>query len=277
MRGVMKKVERTEKVYGFLWRKDRNVSASKKWHFNYMQEVIDEPIVRGAQGIDIGSGCGYDTYIMAKNNPSVMIVSIDLSEGVYRTRELTSKLENVQIIKCSILDAPIKGDIFDFAYSFGVLHHTNNPRKGLLEIARILKKNSPAFLYLYEDHSENTVKYIAVKLIAKLRSITVRIPSKIIYALSWICSPLVFIVFSFPAKILRKFKPMQHFAKKMPFNFGTGLFSLRGDLYDRFSAPIERRFKKQEVCNLFTECGFWNVGITRLNDSPGWVAWGYKK
>lgn len=273
----MKKLKETQKTYGFLWAREKVILPVNKWHFDAMQKVIDEPIVRGMRGIDIGSGCGYDTYIMAKNNPLVKIVSIDLSDGVYRTKKLTSTLENVQIIKSSILSAPIKDGIFDFAYSFGVLHHTSNPKKGLSEIARILKKDRPAFLYLYEDHSEDLVKYIAVRLIAKLRTITVRISPKIIYALSWIGSPFVFIVFSFPSKMLRKFKSTQVFAKKIPFNLGTGFFSLRGDLYDRFSTPIEHRFKRQEVYNLFTECGFCNVNITKLNDSSGWVAWGYKK
>jgi len=266
----------TEKSYGFLWGKNKRIAPVAKWHFNFMQQVVNEPIVRCTKGIDIGSGCGYDTYIMAKNNPSVKIVSMDTSDGVYKTKELTSELKNVEILKCSVLDLPIKDNAFDFAYSFGVLHHTANPQKGLLEIARILKKGSPAFLYLYEDHSENRIKYIAVKVIAKLRVITVKIPRKVLYFLSWIFSPFVYIIFTVPSRILKRFKATQRFSKKIPFNYATGPFSW-GNLYDRFSAPTEHRFSRQGVYGLFSECGFRNVNITRLNDSSGWVAWGYKK
>ena len=269
--------KKTAITYGFLWTKNKGIMPKDRYHFNAMQEVIPEPIVKSQIGIDVGSGNGYDTYIMAKNNALTRIISIDISDGIYTTRKLTSMLDNVHIIKSSFLSIPIKDGIFDFAYSFGALHHTEDPREGLMEISRILKKNAPAFLYLYEDHSDNLIKYIFVKISAKLRSVTINFSPRILHILCYALSPFVFICFTLPSKILRKFKYTESMFRRMPFNFGTGFFSLRGDLYDRFSAPIEHRFSRQKIFDMFYKCGFHNVHITRLKEAAGWVAWGYKK
>jgi len=271
----MTKIKETDNTYSLLWNNSGS-DMPKKWHFNAMQEVISEPIVRGEIGIEVGSGCGYDTYIMAKENPKVRLISIDISDGIYNTKRLVTGLDNVIPLKCSALDIAVKGASLDFAYSFGVLHHTTDPKKGLLEIARVLKKGCPAFLYLYEDHSENAVKHAMLKFVTAVRRLTTSIPKKALYALSWALSPFVFITFTLPSKIMRNFKSTKHIAEGMPFNFGTGFFSLRGDLYDRFGAPIENRYSRRGMKDLFMECGFSDIRITRLRDTAGWVVWGYK-
>lgn len=266
----------TAKTYGFLWQKEDIVTSVQKWHYNEMQEVIDEPIVSGQIGIEIGSGCGYDTYIMAKNNPTIKFISIDISDGIYKTKQLTKNLGNVFAIKCSALALPIKDKSLDFAYSFGVLHHTTNPKNSLFEIARILKNGKRAFVYLYEDHSDNILKYSAIRLVSLIRIITTKMPYTLINILSWLVSPLIFLVFSVPSKILYKFKPTRNIAEHMPFNFGRGFFSLHGDIYDRFRAPIEYRFSKDGLHNMFIECGFLNIKIAKLRNAAGWVVWGTK-
>ncbi|MDP2905332.1 MAG: class I SAM-dependent methyltransferase [Candidatus Omnitrophota bacterium] len=272
------KIRATKEVYGFLWNKSQGYSTSlEKGHFSYMQETVTEPIVRGGAGIDIGCGMGQDTYLMAKNNPGVSVIALDLSDGVYKTRELVRGLNNAAAVKGSVTALPVRSEALDFAYSFGVLHHIPDPKKGLFEINRVLKKGSPVFLYLYEDHSGNILKYLTVKTAALFRKITVRIPRKILYALSFLASPFVFIVFSCPAIILSKFDKTRSIAENIPFNFGRSPFGLRSDLFDRFGAPIEYRFSKKQVYELLDNCNFHNITITKLKATAGWVAWAYKR
>ncbi|MFA5339160.1 MAG: class I SAM-dependent methyltransferase [Candidatus Omnitrophota bacterium] len=267
----------TGKTYGFLWTRPDVLKPVEKWHFDRMQDVIDEPIVRGEIGIDVGSGCGFDSFIMARDNPSVRIVSMDISDGVFTEKKITAGLNNIEIVKGSALEIPLNGGIFDFAYSFGVLHHTPEPRKGLAEIARILKKGAPIFLYLYEDHSENFFKYMAIKLIDLLRMLTTRVPKRVLYLLCYAFSPVIYLFFTVPSKILGMFKATEKIAENVPFNFGKGPFSLRGDLYDRFGAPIEHRFGRSELTGLLEEAGFTRTKISRMKDTAGWVCWGHKR
>lgn len=272
----IKSSNKTKKIYSLLWKQRECQRPLMRYHINLMQDIITENIVRGSIGIDVGSGCGYDTFIMAANNPYTKIISMDISDGVYSTLKITNKLKNVSVIKGSVDYIPLKNEICDFAYSFGVLHHTIDPVRGLTEIARITKKKSPIFLYLYEDHSDTKIKYIFLKIITFIRRVTTKISPKILYCICAICSPFIFILFSIPSKILKRFKRTSNVAETMPFNFGKNLFGLTGDLYDRFGAPIEHRFNKNKLYELFERCGFYNINITKLKTTAGWVIWGYK-
>lgn len=270
-------VKKTGQLYSIVWEKSKPLLPYGGWHFNKMQEVIPEPIVKGLAGIEIGSGCGYDTYIMAKNNPTVKIVSMDISDGVFQNKKLTCEMKNVNIIKGSALNIPMADNTFDFAYSFGVLHHLPEPEKGIKEVLRVIKNSAPAYLYLYEDHSENRTKCLSLKLINLLRQVTVRIPPRILYFISFFFSPFVVMFFTFPARILRSCKCTRKISESIPFNFGTHLFSVAGDLYDRFGAPIEHRFSRKGVIALLERNGFINISISRMRSVAGWVAWGYKR
>jgi len=112
-----KKVHRTAKLYGKLW--ETETVTPSRWHYHDMQAVIPKKMVIGKVGLEIGCGSGFDTYWMAKENPDVDFVSLDLSDGVYQARARTKNLKNVNIIKASATSIPIKDDTFDFAYSFG--------------------------------------------------------------------------------------------------------------------------------------------------------------
>jgi hypothetical protein len=100
--------------------------------------------------------------------------------------------------------------------------------------------------------------------------------TKLLSGLCLLLSPVVFVGFSVPARIMGWFRRTRPLAEKMPFNFGTSLFSLHGDLVDRFGAPIEVRYSRDGLAALLTACNLVDIGITKFRIAAGWVARGVK-
>jgi hypothetical protein len=59
----------------------------------------------------------------------------------------------------------------------------------------------------------------------------------------------------------------------LPFRHARGPFTLAGDLYDRFSAPIELRFGQDGTRRLLSDAGLTDI---RVGYERGWVAAGAK-
>jgi len=268
----------TAKTYGFLWNKERkNGRLPAGHHYDKMQEVAPFSITTGKLGLEGGCGNGYDLHILATRHPDVDFVGLDLSDGIYNAGKNCKDMKNVHFVKASLTDLPFKNDVFDFAYSYGAIHHTPEPEGCFAEMERALKNGSRLTVYLYEKHEKNPFKYHALFIVKLIRIGTTRIPKKILYALCFMLSPVVYAVFSLPAKIFSHFEKTKNFCDKIPFNFAEGPFSLAGDLYDRFGAPIEYRYTREETEGLFKKAHFKDVNVTKIKDIAGWVAWGTKK
>lgn len=261
-------------LYSHLWRSVEPTEKTGKTHAEGVEASLNEPIVCGAIGLEAGSGAGSDTSALARRHPNVELLSVEISEGVFRTRAATAKLPNVHLLRASVLALPIRDAACDFGYSFGVLHHTTDPKRGLGEMVRVQRGGARVTLYLYEDHSENPWKAVPLRLVTAVRALTIRLRPRVLSALCYLLSPFVVLTFSIPARILSRFGPTRALADQMPFNFGTSLFSVHGDLLDRFGAPIEVRYSREGVAELLRSCGLTDVRVERLRASAGWVVRG---
>jgi SAM-dependent methyltransferase len=269
-------VDKTAKVYSYLWASDKSKEPPEIYHYHRMQEVISDQIVQGQKGIDLGCGNGYDIHAMANLHPGVKFFGVDISYGIFATREISKDLQNVFLVAASAEALPFKEGAFDFGYSYGVLHHLSNPDTGLSELTRTIRKSGGVFLYLYEDHKGNVIKFVTLKGISFIRKYTTRLSSESLHLLCFLLSPLVIIFFAWPSRILAKFKFTKMFANRIPFNFGRGFFSVKADLFDRFGAPVEHRFSQEQIRELLSSHSYLKVSLTKMKDTAGWVVWGYK-
>jgi len=131
-------------------------------------------------------------------------------------------------------------------------------------------------LYLYEDHADNPWKAIPLRLINAIRVVTTKLNARLLSGLCYLLSPFVVLVFSIPARIMFRYQTTRRLAAQMPFNFGNSLFSLHTDLLDRFGAPVELRYGREELVALLEACRLCNLVTTKLRTIAGWAARGVK-
>lgn len=112
---------------------------------------IDRTVFQGKRCLDAGCGGGRGAVLMAESGASE-VVGIDLSAANVETSRRHSAdrgLTNVRFEQHSLLDLPFADDSFDVIWCNGVLHHTNDPDRGLREITRVLRTDGHHWLYVY--------------------------------------------------------------------------------------------------------------------------------
>jgi SAM-dependent methyltransferase len=94
-----------------------------------------------------GCGKGRHTQLAARWGARD-VIGADLSAAVESAFAATRKLENAHIIQADIYRLPVR-QVFDYAFSVGVLHHLPDPRAGFLSLARKVRPGGHLSAWVY--------------------------------------------------------------------------------------------------------------------------------
>jgi len=260
----------TAAVFGYTWGRHAGAVAPPAarlfWHLASMQKAAGAPPFDGVI-LDAGCGDGTDLSILAYE-PHCQVVGVELSGGGVQTSlARTRGMARAYVIQGDLLHLPLASGIFDGAYSYGVVHHTPDPARAVREIARTLKPHAPLLFYLYEDFSDRPWYWrAALAAVNAGRLVTTRLPPRVLMGLCRALSPILFVLFTLPARRFR-------WAARFPHRHNTGPWDLSGDLYDRFAPPIEYRYSKASAEALAAGAG---LEVVRCAQDRGWVVWAKK-
>ncbi len=117
---------------------------------NYIRKNIDNNQLKV-----LIAGCGTGQHILnTQRYKNAQITSIDLSVSslAYAQRKINELgIDNVELIQMDILEVGLLKERFDIIESSGVLHHMDEPSKGLQALLGVLKKNGFLKLALYSE------------------------------------------------------------------------------------------------------------------------------
>ena len=110
----------------------------------------------GWRVLDAGCGTGHKVAGLARAYPRAHFVGLELSgasAAVARRLAETHQLPNLEVLQGDILAARFE-EPFDVVQAFGVLHHLEDPQRGLDNLVRALKPDGVLAIWLYHPLGE---------------------------------------------------------------------------------------------------------------------------
>jgi SAM-dependent methyltransferase/uncharacterized protein YbaR (Trm112 family) len=246
----------TAESFGFEWLKYPKILSQfeNDWK-RYFNPQITMADIKNKVVADYGCGMAKHGYFTAKYKAKKYI-GIDLSEAVESAYNNTKEF-GALIVQADIYNLPLKGELIDLHYSIGVLHHLPDPEKGFLSISKLMKKDARIFIWVYGRKNNKRALYIY----NPLRTITTKIPNKILYALCHI-----------PASVLHGLNivhigfdkiGMKKFAEKVPLNYYANFpYSFKvSDSFDVFATPKQLYYENYQINDWFNHAGLFDIKI----------------
>jgi SAM-dependent methyltransferase len=260
---------RTQASFGYEWTHFNDWKQSGEINFNDYFQGFDLPSLRGAVVLD--GGCGMGRHARQVAPFAERVVALDFSRAIDQASGNTADRGNVDCIQGDLLALPLADNSFDFVYSLGVLHHLDRTEEALRGLVRKLRPGGRMRIYLYWKRHGWKGRVLAG--VTAARRITTRMPFPALKAACRVLSLGLFGGVVLPYRALssagvRAIEDWPLFVySKYPFNV------LYNDQFDRFSAPIEKRYDADEVRELLLR-----VGLTSVSVRPcfGWIADGTK-
>jgi len=259
---------RTRASFGYEWTHFTDWQPSGAVNFHDYFTGLDLAGLAGARVLDGGCGMGRHARQVAQHAGHV--VAVDFSDAVETARQNVAECPNVDCVQADLFHLPLAPSTFDFVYSMGVVHHLADTDLAVRCLVQRLKPGGRLRVYVYWRHSG--WKGALLRVVSAARRITTRLPHGVLHALSFVLSVALWLLVVLP---LRACTALGIDASSAPlFVYTRYPFQvLYNDQFDRFSAPLEKRYSREEASALLARAGLEQITVT---PRFGWLVDGIK-
>lgn len=123
----------------------KNNILQKYWHgtkINFALKILKRLSFRNC--LEVGCASGYLISEVAKKHPEVRFHAVDVYEEAIKLAK--RKYSNINFVVAEAEKLPFKNNQIDLILCYETIEHVRNPKKAMLEMKRVLKKNGKLIL-----------------------------------------------------------------------------------------------------------------------------------
>lgn len=209
----------------------------------------------------LDAGCGYGRHAWFAARYGAEVIALDSSaDAVASCVANTRQSGRVHVIQGDVRQPPLRDGIADITYSFGLLHHLDDPREAFEALSLTVRPGGRLSIWVYGRRQGLTLHVSNA-----LRGATAGMTPEQLYRFSrniarglrlFSHTPYV-VLGSVPVAgyVVRHLPVHEH--SRWPFDVVVA------DIWDRLRIPVRRWFSREQLEVLFTNSGFADVSVTR--------------
>jgi SAM-dependent methyltransferase len=265
---------RTYRSFGFEWTSFSQQLEAYGENFRWYLEPLGGVSLEGRRVLDAGCGMGRHTHHFLRAGAEV--VAVDASRAIDRAASncaTDGAAARALFVQADLLRLPVAPDSFDLVSCLGVLHHVEDTLGGLRALTAAVHPGGHVLVFLYHDGGTSPIRRGLLRAVRGLRALTTRLPFPLLRALTLLLAVGLWAVWVVPLRLLRRHPRWRAPLASLPLGqYADYPFRvLWNDQFDRFSAPLEKRYRREEVQELMTAAGLEDVVIL---PGYGWRAVG---
>ncbi len=246
--------------FGYEWSSYTEIIPEYEGQFLKWVYPLEPQDFKNKSVLDGGCGIGRNSYWpLTYGASSVTAFDFD-PRTVEVARKNLAEFSNAKVEYNSLYEIDYK-DQFDIAFSIGVIHHLEFPKRAVEALSKAVRPGGKLLIWVYGYESNEWI----VRYINPIRVITSKLPIAFTHLLSNL--------FTVPLYFWVRLVPQRHAYMKQISKFK--FWHLRSIVFDQLLPKIANYWTKDEALELFSGLGLKDISAHQVNQNS-WTVIGTK-